>query len=201
MTYGVTRVASTKSFTSIDSKSVLTGNTQLCGPIKLTIVEAYSFATVTSGTSSGTISVQTNDFGLINSYTVTIEAELENYPTIAHVQVAFTLNIVHPCSITTLTLPTTLQAVSITSLSGISNSQLFLPATDPESIANSTKDLCGNRIYTIIDPLAQGIVTITSPAIGLDPYIDKWTLTCQSTSLADVGVRTFTLQAVLESWP
>jgi hypothetical protein len=62
-------------------------------------------------------------------------------------------------------------------------------------------DFCGNRIYTILEPSASGIVTITPPAAGLSPYTEQWTLTCESTNLADVGVKTFTLQVALELWP
>jgi hypothetical protein len=82
-------------------------------------------------------------------------------------------------------------------MNGIASSQQFLPATDPDTIATSMSDLCGNRVYSIVETAAQNIVKITPPANGLI-FADKWTLTCQSNNLADVGVYTFTLKAALE---
>jgi len=67
---------------------------------------------------------------------MTVTASLASYPSIPSVSVNFTLDIVDPCTNTDLTLPTTLQNVTITSGNGIASSQQFLPATDPDSIAN-----------------------------------------------------------------
>jgi len=76
---------------------------------------------------------------------------------------------------TTLTLPTTLkdfvQNDKITSLIGSALSQAFLPATDPESIVTSIPDLCGKRVYSIVEAAAQSIVTIIPPTNG-DPFLD-----------------------------
>jgi hypothetical protein len=88
----------------------------------------------------------------------------------------------------------------ITSLIGFALFQAFLPATDPESIATSTPDLCGNRVYSIVESAAQSIVTIIPPATG-DPFLDQWSISLRSDSLADIGLYTFTFKAVLEFYP
>ena len=108
---------------------------------------------------------------------MTVTASLSSYLSVSSVSVNFTLDIVHPCTITYLTLPTTLQDVKITSSNGVASSQQFLPATDPDSITNENSAFCENRVYSIVETAAQNIVTITPPATGLI-FADPWTLTC-----------------------
>jgi len=54
----------------------------------------------------------------INTYSVTLSASLTNYPAVQAVTLTFTANLVDPCLTTSLTLPTTLVAFSITAYSG-----------------------------------------------------------------------------------
>jgi len=58
----------------------------------------------------------------INTYTATFKVKLTNYPGVAPVQVAFQIQLIDPCLSTVLSLPTTLTAASIVSMSGIGNS-------------------------------------------------------------------------------
>ena len=62
-------------------------------------------------------------------------------------------------------------------MNGVASSQQFLPATDPDTIATSMPDFCGDRVYSIVETAAQSIVTITPPTTGLI-FSDPWTLTC-----------------------
>ena len=117
-------------------------------------------------------------------------------------QITITASTASPCLTTTLSLPTTLTSVTITSLSGVSNSQTFKPATDTAAATSSSLSLCGNRIYSIVETLPQNFVSIVAPSAGQDPFVDNWTLTCLSTNLADVGVyNTVTLKVVLQDYP
>ena len=170
----------------------------LCGPLVYAIPEAYSFATITTSATQGTITVSTSSKLDCGAHQATLEVSLQNYPLVVHAKIQFTITITDPCLTTTLTLPTTLQAVSITSMTGVGNTQTFKPATDPVTTFLANLGFCGNRVYTILEASATGIVTITPPAAGLDPFSADWSLTCLSSNLSDVGVKTFTLQAALE---
>ena len=93
----------------------------MCGPIEYTIVEAYSFVSIASAADPGTISVQSSLLSDANTYTATFQAKLTNYPLVAPVEITFTITLVDPCLTTSLSLSTTLTAVTITSLSGTGN--------------------------------------------------------------------------------
>ena len=151
MNYAVAAAATSQTFgLGTDSKSVLTGISGFCGPIEYSITQAYSFATIVIST-SGTITVQTSQISDVGVHSATFDAKLTNYPAVAHVQIGFTITISNPCLSTTLTLPTTLTAVTITSLSGISSSQAFAPATDSAATTAAIPALCGNRVYSIVE--------------------------------------------------
>ena len=96
---------------------------------------------------------------------------------------------------TTLALPTTLIAKTITLLSGTAVTQVFAPATDTAATAASVADLCGVRVYTIVEASTQGFVTIVAPSTN--EYTLDWTLSMLSNNLADVLIWTVTLQAKL----
>jgi hypothetical protein len=72
---------------------------------------------------------------------------------------------------------------------------------DSAATSASILALCGNRVYSIVETLAQNFVSIGRPQAGEDPFVDNWTLTCLSNSLQDVGVYTVTLKASLEFYP
>ena len=55
----------------------------------------------------------------INTYTATLRAKLTNYSGVTAAIVAFSVTLINPCLTTTLALPTTFIAKTITSLSGI----------------------------------------------------------------------------------
>ena len=65
---------------------------------------------------------------------------------------------------TTLNLPTTLTDEMITSYSGTVVTQIFAPATDSAALAANVVDLCGVRVYSIEETIAQEFVTIIAPA-------------------------------------
>jgi hypothetical protein len=152
MSYVVAQPASSQTFAldGTNSKAALTSISSLCGPIEYSIKEGYSFATIDAV--NGKILVQTDLTSDADVHSATFRAKLKNYPDVACVDIGFQITITDPCLTTTLTLPTTLTSVTITSRSGVSNSQNFSPATD--TVATSTlPGLCGNRIYSIVETL------------------------------------------------
>jgi hypothetical protein len=87
----------------------------------------------------------------INIYTATLRAKLTNYSEVEAAEVAFSVTLINPCLTTTLALPTTLVNKTIVLYSGTAVTQVFAPATDTASTAASVDDLCGVRIYTIVE--------------------------------------------------
>lgn len=153
--------------------------------------------TLTTTSDPGVISVHTNSLSDVNTHNARLKVKLTNYAAVAAVEIAFTITITNPCFSTSLTLPTTLTAVTITSKSGTGNDQTFLPATTA-GVSASIPGLCGVRVYSIDEAIPANFVTITAPA-G-DQYVDSWTLSCLSNNLSDVGVHTVTLRVVLQDY-
>jgi hypothetical protein len=102
----------------------------------------------------GAISVQTTSLAHVGLHSVTFEAKLTNYAEVTPLLATFSVNITNPCLTTILSLPTTLAPITITSLSGIGDTQNFLPATDSASTTASIPGLCGSRIYSIVESQA-----------------------------------------------
>jgi hypothetical protein len=107
------------------------------------------------------------------------------------------ITVINPCLTTSLTLPTTLNNVVITAMSGVGDTQTFSPATDSRASTASLPGLCDVRVYTIVEAIPQGFITITPPAAGLNVYTDNWSLTCQTNDLTVVGTHNVTLKATL----
>jgi hypothetical protein len=82
--------------------------------MQYSIVEAYSFLTVTTGS----ISLASNSIADVNSYTANLQAKLTNYSGVSAAIVAFSVTLINPCLTTTLALPTTLLNKTITSYNG-----------------------------------------------------------------------------------
>ena len=122
MSSKIFQAAATQTFglaTDSYSNSVSTPNS--CGPFEYSIVEGYSFVSISTAANPGTISVQSNSMANINTYTATLKVKLKNYPGVAPIQVAFQIQLVDPCLTTVLSLPTTLTAATIVSMSGTGN--------------------------------------------------------------------------------
>jgi len=165
MNYVIAQAASTQNFVlGTDSKSALSGVSSLCGPIEYSvIVPGYSFTSVDAV--NGVISVQSNLINDAGVHNATFKAKMTNYALVAHVDIGFEITITNPCLTTVLTLPTTITSVTITSLSGTSQSRAFSPATDTAATP-VVPGLCGNRIYSIVEVSAQNFVSIVPPAAG-----------------------------------
>jgi hypothetical protein len=81
-------------------------------------------------------------------------------------------------------------------LSGLTSTQVFAPATDTAATFAGVPDLCGARIYSIVETTPQqGLVSIIAPTTNL--YSSNQTLSMKSTIISDVGVWTVTVQAKL----
>ena len=75
---------------------------------------------------------------------------------------------------------------------------MFAPATDTAATTVAIPDLCGPRVYTIVQITPQGFVSIIAPTTNL--YSSNWTLSMLSTNYSDVGVWTVTVQAKLANY-
>jgi hypothetical protein len=99
----------------------------------------------------GVITVQTNSLSDVGTYTATLDVKLTNYSTVAHFKASFSITIGDPCLTTMLALPTTLLPVQIASLSGVQDTQTFMPATDTAASSAALPSLCGPRTYKIVE--------------------------------------------------
>jgi hypothetical protein len=61
----------------------------LCGPIAYSILEGYSFVSITSGSDPGEIRVQTNLISALGDHTATFNARLTKYPNVTNVKIVF----------------------------------------------------------------------------------------------------------------
>jgi hypothetical protein len=94
---------------------VLTNKTLLCGNIEFNF-NGRPFASLSSTATSATISVYSNNSGDIGTYEMKIRAKLTDYSNVEEVESLFKIIIaMGSCSTTTLTLPSTLLDVTITS--------------------------------------------------------------------------------------
>ena len=87
----------------------------------------------------------------IGTYTATLKAKLTNYTEVTPKTITFSVTLADPCLTTILALPTTLVATSITSLSGLTSTQVFAPATDTAATSAAVSDFCGPRVYYIVE--------------------------------------------------
>jgi len=101
MTATVTQAAATQTFIASDSASTSASITNLCGGFTYTIT-SYTFLTIDQSTR--VLTLGSSNMAHIGSYTVTLSAELINYPTTPAATKTFTAVLVDPCLTTDLTL-------------------------------------------------------------------------------------------------
>ena len=137
-----------------------------CGPLVYSIVEPYS-SFLTADPNTGMITCFSNNMLEVGVYPATLQVALANYPSITPATLTFTASLVDPCvAYTVLTLPTTLSTFTITVLDGIGFSQTFMPATDSAATNSLIPNLCGPRVYTIVEPQPASFITIIPPPAG-----------------------------------
>jgi hypothetical protein len=86
MTNTVTLASISQNFAlATDSISTATAIASFCGPIEYSVVQFYSFLTV----SAGTITLGSNSMADIGVYTATLQAKLTNFPAVLPALVAF----------------------------------------------------------------------------------------------------------------
>jgi len=161
-------------------------------------VEAYPFVTIDSV--GGVVSVQTNDMTKVGFHTVTFRASLANYLAVPPAQLTIGITLVDPCLTTVLALPTTLVSFTIAAFDGIGFTQTFMPATDTAATSALVPELCGPRVYTILEATPASFISITAPVAGQD-YTAPWTLLALSNNFMDAGSWTTTLQVTLLNYP
>jgi hypothetical protein len=198
MTGTVYGTAVTQTFVlATDSLSTSTAITNLCGSFSYTITPT-GFLTVNGST--GVITLSSTNMAQIGTYSATLTAKLASYTAVVGATKSFSVTLVDPCLTTTLTLPTTIAAFSITAFSGVATTITFMPATDSKATSAGVASLCGPRVYTIIEAKPAGFTTIIPPAAGQE-YTSAWTLSELSNSQTDVGSWTMTLSVTLQNYP
>jgi hypothetical protein len=85
-------------------------------------------------------------------------------------------------------------------MSGAFQTLTFAPATNSAETMLASTGFCGVRLYSIVELQPQNFVQILSP-LPSNEYTTNWSLKCQSTNLADVGVWPVTLRATLQDYP
>jgi hypothetical protein len=100
-----------------------------------------------SAVNPGVISVQTNSLANVGTFSATLDVKLTNYSSVTHFKASIAITIIDPCLTTTLSLPTLLLPVQIASLSGVQDTQTFLPAIDTAATNATIPSLCGPRTY------------------------------------------------------
>jgi len=88
---------------------------------------------------------------LIGPYTATLSATLVNYPAVPPALLTFSVTLVDPCLTTALALPTILVTFTITAFDGVGFTQTFMPATDTAATNAVVNNLCGPRVYSIVE--------------------------------------------------
>lgn len=114
-----------------------------------TIIEGYAFLSIDPVGLN--VSLQSNDYLAIGTYTATFKVTMSSFPAVPPVQVTFQAVLTDPCLTTVLTLPTTLSTFSISTFDGVGFTQTFMPATDTAGSTAVVPGLCGPRVYTIVE--------------------------------------------------
>jgi hypothetical protein len=89
-----------------DNAAVTYSNPSICGPKAYSILEGYSFVSITppaSGldwTDPWLLSVQTTLLSDVGVHAATIQATMTNYPSVPPVTLVFSIVIIHPCQTT-----------------------------------------------------------------------------------------------------
>ena len=124
-------------------------------------------------------------------------AKLSSYPTVASVTVGFSITITNPCLTTYLYGGSVLDDMVVTLQSGLEGmqSQYLSPVYDSAGTTANKPSLCGNKVYTIVEPEVQTLFTINPPGIY------SGSLKVVSNNFADYGIYTVTLKVSLESYP
>lgn len=165
MDYTVALPALVQNFNfATNTRSVLSNLPNLCGAYTYKITEAYTWTTVAFASNPGSISVYTTLISLCGTYPAHFEVGLASYPAVPKITIPFTINILNPCLATVLSLPTTPPDTTITALSGVAVTQTFAPAKDSVATAAGINNICGNRIYSIVEPIPAAFTTIIAPA-------------------------------------
>ena len=156
MEYVLFSSATTQSVAAVtNSIAVLYKVPEVCRTMEYRIIENHPWIFVNSFWDGPVImcniSVETTSIDHVGEYEVTFEAKLTNYADVTPLEATFLVKIINPCVNTTLNLSTALQPVTITSLSGVSNTQSFSPATDSVSSTAFKPGLCGNIIFSIVE--------------------------------------------------
>lgn len=126
----------------------------MCGPKAYQIVEAFPFLAL-SPPSSGvvetdpwTLSLETTNMADVGIYTATIRCTLMNYPAVAPVDLLVDLQILHPCSLTTLT-PQTPSDMVFSLGYPLTVKEYFIQFADSISALLADPKLCGERAYSL----------------------------------------------------
>ena len=127
---------------------------------------------------------------------------MNNYPTVASLNVTFSLSVYDPCEVAIIdNLNQTFADVSYIPLVDIGlMNNTFLPFSD--SIDENYKGLsiCGAKNYTIVEEIIREFVKIYPPDSGLNDT-DPWIFAVNTTNITFVGTHVLTIQANIVDYP
>lgn len=145
-----------------------------------------------------TISAFTNDPLKVGSHVVTISSSLKNFPGVPSVTVSFTLVVIDDCETAVV------QAQSLANMSYVlmyatePTIQAFLPFSDNVAIKFANEQICGPRLYTILE--GYTFIQLSPPASG-NEFFDQWTFTLESADMAEIGSYETTIEVRLKNYP
>ena len=123
-----------------------------------------------------------SDWLHVGSWTVTLQVKLLNYTGVTAVTKKFTLIVLDPCLVTTIT-PDTLSEMTVYVQDTIAQTQTFWPFKDSIATLHANPVFCGEKSYTVSSP----ITIIVPPVSGL-VNIDPWTISAMTGNKTLVGL-------------
>jgi len=139
-------------------------------------------------TTAWTLEAMSKDRADAGVWNVTLQATLQNYPTISPAkQVIIGATIISSCLLTQIRLQSLSDLSSF--VLGPATTQTFMAATDSQSDSYGQANVCGSFVYSI------------SPTKFLSLDAPNRLITLSSNDTAAIGTYTATLTATLESYP
>lgn len=124
---------------------------------------------------------------------MTVTAQLVNYPAVPAVSASFTLTVIDQCQTASLTnLGQVLPALAYVPFKATSPAiETFLPFRSDVALQYADPAICGPINYAVLEGYA--FLKIGKPF--LDQYVDRWSLSLETTTLTDIGKHQATVQA------
>jgi hypothetical protein len=124
----------------------------LCGPIEHSLSQEYPFLELDPVTGT-LLLLHSDDISLVGEYDLFVKAMLTNFP-LKEGWLPLKVILVHPCAISQL-YPVILEPMNVSIYKTGATLQYFDEARNAYEMAHSTPGICGDRNYTVSDPLCS----------------------------------------------